>query len=646
MEKFSTVMKKCSLILILCTLTLTACQIFVKGSPTPTLLLPTPTPSPKVLNVCLGYEPESLYIYNSASKASKVVMSAIYDGPIDFLNAKHEAVILSALPSFNDGSARFTPTEVKTGDLVVNTEGYLVSLKKGESIFPAGCTSPTCAIIYDGASPIQMNQISALFKIKPSITWSDGEPLSSADSIFSFRVASDPATPVSKRYVDHTFSYKAVDHLTIEWISRPGLVTDAFENYFWVPLPEHAWSALTAQQMLFDESVNRKPLSWGPYMVSQWVTGQRIQLIKNPFYFRANEGLPHYDILNFEITNPSNFESMRQLADMHCDIVSDTVLNTKILNSDNVENYGYQMVANEPNRLVMLAFGIVPSSYDDSYYPYGGDRPDFFGDVRVRQALAHCIDRQSIADKLLLSKATVLKGYLRNGQAESKNASIWPYPYDPTTAISLLEAAGWRDLDQNSETPIVHMGNARIPAGTPFSVSLLVSEGELMNDIAAEISDDLAACGIEARVEQKPTADLFLPGAEGEVFGRKFDLALLDWQTSGDFICEFFQSTEIPSSNNEWLGETTGGANFFGYVNSEFDRHCETYKKAGLDKTIKADAFQAMQQILMDELPFVPLFYFSEFTLISDNLCISEDINNEATLFSHLEKIYECQKDQ
>ena len=69
--------------------------------------------------MCLREEPESLYIYNFASQAAKEVASIIYPMPYKTTNGQYQPVILENLPSFSDGSARFTPTGVNPGDPVV-----------------------------------------------------------------------------------------------------------------------------------------------------------------------------------------------------------------------------------------------------------------------------------------------------------------------------------------------------------------------------------------------------------------------------------------------------------------------------------------------------------------------------------------------
>ena len=127
------------------------------------------------------------------------------------------------------------------------------------------------------------------------------------------KYASDPITPVNKKGNKQTASYTAVDDLTVEWTSKPGLVTDAFEKYFWTPLPEHVWGKYSANELLTAEEVNRTPIGWGAYKVDEWLKGQSMRLVKNPYYFRADEGLPYFDTLIFKFIKPNGDTALSNL---------------------------------------------------------------------------------------------------------------------------------------------------------------------------------------------------------------------------------------------------------------------------------------------------------------------------------------------
>lgn len=633
-------MRKFVFILFISAFFFASCQVLSPAPPAETPVPATATAMPPTqLTVCLGYEPESLYIYNAVSLAAQDVMRAIYDGPFERSGNQVIPVILEKMPGFEDGSARFTPLGVNPGDLVVNTLGHLVALREGEQVFPTGCTDLSCAITYDGASPLQMDQETVIFNLKPGIAWSDGQALTAHDSVYSFNIAVDPLTPVNKKFTDQTASYLALDDLTVEWTSQPGVVTDSFENYFWSPLPEHAWGEYSPEALLQSDIVNHTPLSWGPYAVSEWSPGEVIRLAKNPYYFRSGEGYPYFDFVNFEILSSADAGDLGALADGHCDILSDTALDAAVLGAADLEGLGMTLISSASSRLEMLAFGIRPASYDDYYYPYGVDRPDIFGDVRTRQAFAHCLDRSGLVEKQMGGLAALSDSLLPSEWSEIQGVPLTHYNYDPDKGRALLEAAGWVDLDQNPETARTYAGNALIPFGEPLSVNLAVAESGLQGEIAAEIKSGLSACGVDVKVEHIPASQMYLPGPEGPVFGRAFDLALLPWDTGAEFMCEMFRSTEIPSDANDWLGEFTGGANFYGYINSQFDEECLKAHSAGLDESLKAGSTGWMLTALADELPFIPLFHFLNAALVSDRVCLTEPLENEPALFSRIETL-------
>ena len=198
-------------LIIIVGLSLTACgkptaTTTVPDTAEPTEIQPTATIiPPKTLVVCLGYEPSSLYIYKDSSRAMWSVLEALYDGPIDTTNFQPEPVILEDLPTVENGGVTLTSVAVKAGDVVANVEGDLVALARGTKVFPGGCTSLDCAVEWDGASELSVTQMSARFKIKPAITWSDGEALTAEDSVFSYSVATDPKTEIIKN-IGQTYS--------------------------------------------------------------------------------------------------------------------------------------------------------------------------------------------------------------------------------------------------------------------------------------------------------------------------------------------------------------------------------------------------------------------------------------------------------
>ena len=137
-----------------------------KANPTPTIPRPDPTETslatataqPRELTICLGSEPDSLWLYGSNMLVKNTVLEAIYDGPIDSLSYDFQPVILEKLPSLTNGDTRIEAITVEPGDWVVNNAGDPVQLQPGEIIRPFGCNTPSCAAEWDGES-LQMAQL-------------------------------------------------------------------------------------------------------------------------------------------------------------------------------------------------------------------------------------------------------------------------------------------------------------------------------------------------------------------------------------------------------------------------------------------------------------------------------------------------------
>ncbi len=204
------------------------------SSPTPenTPIPPTPTAVPRTLTICLGQEPDTLYLYGGSSRSMWSVLEAVYDGPFDTRSFEVQPVLFEKMPDFGSGDVIYQPVEVAGGSAVVNLDGELASLQSGTAILPAGCHDPSCAVQWDGTNPVQMDQMVVRYKMLPDIQWSDGTPLLAGDSVFSFEVAADAGTPVSKFNIYRTQSYRAVDDLTVEWVGVPGYFPLQYQSQF------------------------------------------------------------------------------------------------------------------------------------------------------------------------------------------------------------------------------------------------------------------------------------------------------------------------------------------------------------------------------------------------------------------------------
>ena len=130
---------------------------------------------------------------------------------------------------------------------------------------PSGCAEQACAQTYTGDQPVQVDQLVLRFRLLAGLQWSDGAPLTAADSVYSYEVARSLYPAAWPERVLRTQSYRALDERTVEWTGVPGDQDGLYQTRFYPPLPQHAWGGLSPQELPSAELASRQPLGWGAY---------------------------------------------------------------------------------------------------------------------------------------------------------------------------------------------------------------------------------------------------------------------------------------------------------------------------------------------------------------------------------------------
>jgi peptide/nickel transport system substrate-binding protein len=566
--------------------------------------------------------------------AKNQILEAISEGSwnaIDTNSFAYQGVILEKLPSLADGDAALSVVTVSEGDLVVDANSAVVELDaaSGIMLIPAGGGDP---VDYQGGD-FELDQLSATFRLLPDLVWSDGTPLTAADSVYTFNLLADPDTPQSKFTLERSASYEAVDDLTTVWTGLPGFLDSQYSTNFWGPSPEHVWGQYTAAELIVAEESARAPLGYGAYIIDEWVQGESVTLTRNPNYFRAHEGLPVFDTVVYRFVGENSNANIAGVLSGECDIVDQTS------GLDDQSELLLQLQASGQLDATFVTgtvwehidFGIQPVSYDDGYQQ-GVDRPDFFSDARTRRAFAMCMDRQAVIDTITFGQSVVIDTYLPP-QHPLFNADVVSYPFEPEAAFALLNQVGWLDDDDDPSTPRVAFGVEGVPDGTPLSVTYETTNSSLRQQITAIIQQSLAQCGIEAVIQLYPASEWFTDGPDGKLFGRRFDLGEFAWLTGIQPPCDLYLSSLVPGPESEtWISiqdgvERTfgisgwGGQNDPGFANAEYDVACLTALGSLAGQPEYGASHLEAQAIFADELPVVPLFLRLKLAATRPDMC-------------------------
>jgi len=369
--------------------------------------------------------------------------------------------------------------------------------------------------------------------------------------------------------------------------------------------------------MLLNKEVNRRPLGWGPYIIEDWVAGDHITLHKNSRYFRSSEGLPVFDKLVFRFLGEQTDNNLNALVNGECDVVDLTTFADEEVAKVLQMNYegSLQVYFTQGPEWEHLDFGIKPASYDDGYSA-ATDRPDFFGDVRVRQALAACLDREGLIAKYLFSRSTIPTG-MYPPDSPFYPAELQAIKFDPAEGARLLEDVGWLDADADPATPRTAQGVANVPDGTPFSITYQTTDSPLRQKAAAWFVDSLGQCGIQVNVQTSNSAELFAAGPDGAIFGRQFDLVQFTWVGGTQTPCYLYETIQIPSAGNLWIG-----ANVSGFSHEEFDAACRDLRETRPEELDSLETRSAeVSRLFAEQLPVIPLYYSIKLTAGRLDMC-------------------------
>lgn len=377
------------------------------------------------------------------------------------------------------------------------------------------------------------------FYLRRGVRWSDGEPFDADDVLFTYRVAIDENAGSSVRESlsegrDSEGGWifprieKLDDHTVRFTLSKlNGSFLDAVYAMWLVP--EHKWSEAWHEGR-FGEGMKvgdgpSDVVSLGPYHITEVVTGERIVLERNPYFWkvdRKGQRLPYLDRIVFVIAKDFNTIQLKLLAgeiDVMPRVRAEDYAAIKGAEGPGlkVEDIGVSLDA------IWLALnqntGADPRSGKPLVAPW---KLRLYRDQRFRQAIAHAIDREGLILSVFAGRAVPIYSFVTPGD------SYWysddrarEYSYDPERARRLFLEAGLRDADGD--------GFLEESTGRTAEVNILTNSESAQRIGAANfIAQNLRRVGLKSGVDARPLS-VVLNSMQAKY---DFDALLLSWQTA------------------------------------------------------------------------------------------------------------------
>lgn len=442
---------------------------------------------------------------------------------------------------------------------------------------------------------ISEDGLTITYTLKEGITWSDGDPFTSADVKFTWEAIMDEGNAVnSQTGYELIESVETPDDTTVV-ITFSELYAPALSLFSIADtvLPAHVLDG----EVMGNSDFSRTPEGTGPFVVSEWNSGDSIILDRNPNF--REEGQPMMDQIVFKII-PDQQAGVAQLQSGDIDVLWN--LDESVVAA--VEGMeGIELQVTPSSNVEYLGLNLSARGTADPSQPH-----PILGDEAVRQALSLAIDRTPIIEELLGGRTEAATSPIGLGWAAPEGLEL--PPTDPDEATQLLEEAGWTDEDGDG---------IREKDGTRLSLEITTPAGQAIREQTEQVlQEQFAAIGVELTINNVPAATLFGNWDENGMLKRgDFDIVMDTWGADLDpaaFLSTLFKSDQIPTEDN--AGE---GWNFFRLQDSELDAAIEA-GSASLDQEERKDAYRVAAERIIDNLVYIPLYKRALINAFSSNV--------------------------
>jgi len=402
------------------------------------------------------------------------------------------------------------------------------------------------------------------FKLRQGVTFHNGEPMNAQAVVFTFERFKEKGSrnPLAGD-VMNIAKIEAVDDYTVRfYLNQPSATFLGT-----LSMPYAGILSPTAVEEAGD-AFGQKPVGTGPFKLEEWQPGVSITLVRNPAYkwgppIVENQGPPHIEKVVFKfIPDASTQLAALQAGEVDILFVNQPGHILKLQEDENIQLFEVTL-----NSLIYLGFNCQKPPFDD---------------VRVRQALAHAVNKAEIIETALggvgeeafAPLASTLLGF-------DPGLKDYELGYDPEKAKALLAEAGFSQEADGSWTR----------DGEKLSGVLLTSTRAPNKAVATVLQSQFKAIGVPIEIRQLEARAVIKASAKGE-----YDLLLwrYDWNDP-DVLNIYLSSSRIGRTNRVF------------YSNKTVDELLERAKRE-IDQEKRKQLYVEAQKIILEEAPWQPLY--------------------------------------
>jgi peptide/nickel transport system substrate-binding protein len=424
------------------------------------------------------------------------------------------------------------------------------------------------------------------YRLRPGLTWHDGAPLTAEDFVFAWRVyrvadfGYSDSTPIAQIEEVRTLEPLAV---LVRWnVPYPDALR--LDGEALPPLPAHilepAFNSQSADAFVGHPYWGEGHLGLGPYRLDRWELGS---FIEGSGFAGHALGPPRVDRIKLLfITDPNTTVANLLSGGAHTADGRSVRFQQAIILQQRWRETGAGQVILRPTEVRFTLLQARPELV----------APAALLDLRVRQAIAHAIDRQGMADALLegqgLAADTLVVPQVRYFSALDR--ALQKYPYDQRRTEQLMSEAGF---------PRAPDGFFTGPGGGRFALNLSISALAQNEAEGTIMVDGLRRAGFDSNMQVLSQAQ----ATDRQVRSSYPGLSSTSNTNGFEPPSRFLRASEVPTAENRWRGSNRGG-----WIHPEFEQLAAAYDTT-LDGTERDQRAIDLLRLVSQELPAFPLYY-------------------------------------
>jgi peptide/nickel transport system substrate-binding protein len=437
--------------------------------------------------------------------------------------------------------------------------------------------------------------LTVTFKLRTDIKWSDGQPITSDDYVWTFKQAFDPANKWNylDDYKDQIDSITGPDPLTVvvklkdKFFNALSIAGTTFE-----PLPRHAWEGKDWSDVTKNPAIDNPTVVSGPWKLKEWKKGDHITFVRNDA--STVWPAPYLNSVTYQVIKDQSVAYQKMKS------------GELTYGSPNQADFA-DFQKNPPAGLTSQTYYKTASSW--SYIGFNLRKP-YLKDLPVRQAINYAIDKQGVIDNFVygLGKPTYTDVQASDPTFYTEDG-VNKYPYDLDKAKQTLTDGGYKidgGVLKDKTGQAVPKMKILYNSGNPVRKNIAVYTQSQLKELG--ISADLVELDFNAYLDQI-SKDPF-----------DYDLFVLGWSSS----------FEVQTFGDVWknIPDLNSGA----WSNDQVTKLYDQVRKT-TDPAAQVPIMHQIEQIESNDPPYVYLFLSEGYIVYSNKLHISK-ANNLGVLYN------------